>query len=316
MQPLKFEYSNKEMRCETENATLEDLEKYARSLWSSGKGLALIQGNLEKKEALQLLSTIDKALTFKPIPLEEYPLELKPLPLPTSKPFKMVISEPNPDNMNSASYAVIQSLSEDPKEHVMMELLGSIVSEPFYENLRTKQQLGYIVSSGVRGLGKTRFLGFIVQSSVASTEKLTKEILRYLDGVRPKLLEKLSEGDYAVYVKSLIERKTDPDRQLTTEVTRNWGEIGSGRLQFDRIQREVSVLLDLSKTDLLEFWDSLYINDGRRLLVTEMVPRVGQASTAAPPLSYNDSGSSKENTLVGIDDIERLRKNRDPYNTA
>eukprot|EP00980_Cylindrotheca_fusiformis_P020700 scaffold7738_cov133-Cylindrotheca_fusiformis.AAC.9 len=317
LQPPKFHYSNAQMREETEKVTLGDLISYANSLWSSGKGLVLIQGNLDKKEALKLVMTIDTTLSFKSIPVEEYPPELKPIPLPQVSakdvPTKLEISEPNPNNGNSATYVVIQSLSEDPKEHVMTELLSSIVGEPFYEDLRTKQQLGYIVSSGVRPLGKTRFLGFIVQSSVAPASKLTSATLKYLDAVRSNLLEKLNEGDFAVYVKSLIERKTDPDKQLVTEVTRNWGEIGSGRLQFDRVQQEVGALLDLSKTDLLEFWDSLYVKDGRRVLITEMVPRVGVASTSAPPPSYRALDESNYGRILGIDDIEELRNDLNPY---
>ena len=76
--------------------------------------------------------------------------------------------------------------------------------------------------------------------------------LAVIDKVKPKLLEGLSEGDFAVYVKSLIERKTDPDKQLVAEVQRNWGEIGSGRLEFNRVQTEVGALLDLKRSDLLE----------------------------------------------------------------
>lgn len=317
LQPPQFQYSNAQMREETAKVALDDLASYAESLWSSGKGLALIQGNLDKGEALKLVTTIDKTLSFKPIPSEDYPPALKPVPLPPiaakSSPTKLIISEPNANNGNSASYAVIQSLSEEPKDHVMMELLGAIVAEPFYESLRTKQQLGYIVSSGLRALGKTRFLGFIVQSSVAPADKLTTEILKYLDAIRPNLLEKMNEGDFAVYVKSLIDRKTDPDKQLVAEVTRNWGEIGSGRLQFDRVQKEVGALLDLSKSDLLSFWDSLYINDGRRLLITEMIPRAGGASTAPPPLSYKATDGSNVGRLLGIDDIEELRQDLNPY---
>jgi len=318
MQPQKFDYSNNDMRKETENASLSDLISYSESLWTSGKGLALVQGNLDKKEALQLLEKIDKTIGFKTIPASDYPPELKPVPLTPiaagSTPTRVIISEPNPKDVNSASYAVIQSLSEDPKDQVMLELLSAIVTEPFYEDLRTKQQLGYIVSSGLRAIGKTRFLGFIVQSSVATNDKLTTEILKYLDNVKPKLLEGLSEGDFAVYVKSLIERKTDPDKQLVAEVTRNWGEIGSGRLEFNRVQSEVGALLDLKKSDLLEFWDRLYVNDGRRVMVTEIVPRVGKVSVEAPPLSFASTGEGGKK--LGIDDIEAFRAQNDPYSSA
>jgi insulysin len=316
--PRKFQYSNKDMRDATDETTLKDLVSYVKTLWSSGKGLALVQGNLDETEAQKLVSTIDKTLGFKTISAEEYPPQLAPLPLPPvpakAKPTRLVISEPNPDNGNSASYVVLQSLSEDPKEHVLMELVSTIISEPFYEDLRTKQQLGYIVSSGLRSMGKTRFMGLIVQSSVASTEKLTTETLKYLDKVRPNQLQKLSKGDFAVYVKSLIDRKTEPDKQLASEATRNWGEIGSGRLQFDRVQREVAALLDLTKDDMLDFWDELYINDGRRVLITEMVPRVGPASTAAPPTTTGYKAgdvAGGDGPILGIDDIERFREDRE-----
>merc|ERR1712194_305436 len=217
------------------------------------------------------------------------------------------------ENGNAASYVSIQGLSEEPKEHVLMELIGNIIGEPFYEELRTRQQLGYIVAAGVRSVGKTKFMGFIVQSSTAKNEKLTNEIMKYLDNVRPKYLENLGKGDFAVYVKSLIDRKTEPDKQLATETTRNWAEISSGRLEFDRAQREVAALLDLTKEDLLEFWDNIYLKDGRRVLITEMIPQVGATSTPPPPTStgytHSASTTSKSSGLVlGIDDIEIYRQ--------
>jgi len=321
LKPPAFEYDNRELLAATEEASLSDLVSYVGSVWSSGKGIALVQGNLNEEQALGLVSTIDKTLGFKPISAEEYPPELTALPLPksvtNSMGTRLVISEPNAENSNAASYVSIQGLSEEPKEHVMMELVGAIVGEPFYEELRTKQQLGYIVSSGVRAVGKTKALGFIVQSSTAKNEKLTNEIIKYLNNIRPKFLENIGEASFAVFVKSLIDRKTEPDKQLATETTRNWAEISSGRLQFDRPQREVAALLDLTKEDILEFWDRFYVKDGRRVLITEMVPQVGPTSAPKPPTStgYESSNpasaNSKSSSLVlGIDDIAVYRRDR------
>lgn len=192
-----------------------------------------------------------------------------------------------------------------------MALVSTIIAEPFYEDLRTRQQLGYIVSSGVRAMGKTPFMGFIVQSSVAPTAKLSTETLKYLDKVRPNLLEKLQADDLAVYIKSLVDRKTEPDKQLAGEVTRNWAEISSGRLQFDRVQTEAAALLALTKDDVIDFWDRLYVNDGRRVLITEIVPRIGAASSATPHKSYGYTEGqvpSNGGLVLGIDDLEQFRK--------
>ena len=220
--------------------------------------------------------------------------------------------EPNAENSNAASYVSIQGLSNEPKEHVLIELIGAIIGEPFYEELRTKQQLGYIVSSGARAVGKTKSLGFIAQSSTATNEKLTSEIMKYLDNVRPKFLENLGKGDFAVYVKSLVDRKLEPDKDLATETTRNWAEISSGRLQFDRPQREVAALLDLTKEDLLEFWDNFFVKDGRRVLITEIVPQVGKTSAPKPALSSNPKSAdlNSPSLVLGIDDIDIYRRDR------
>ena len=84
MKPTGFEYDNAELLAVTQEATLADLVSYVGSVWSSGKGIALVQGNLDEKQALALVSTIDKTLGFKPISAEEYPPELSPIPLPKS----------------------------------------------------------------------------------------------------------------------------------------------------------------------------------------------------------------------------------------
>lgn len=84
LKPPAFEYDNRELIAATEEASLSELVSYVESVWSSGKGIALVQGNLDEKQAQTLISTIDKTLGFKPIPVEDYPPELKPIPLPQS----------------------------------------------------------------------------------------------------------------------------------------------------------------------------------------------------------------------------------------
>ena len=317
MQPRAFQYTNEELRDALRRTTLPDLVNYVKTLWSSGKGQALIQGNLNKKEALALVNRIDKAIGFRTIAARDYPPRLQALPLPPvaedSIPTLLMIPEPNPSDGNSAVHVLLQSVSRTPKDQVLIELMNAIVAEPFYEDLRTKQQLGYIVSSGVRALEETRTLAFVVQSSVKPSGTLAIAILEFLDKLHLRL-EALNEGDVAVYAKAMIDRKTEPDKQLAFEVTRNWNEIITGRFRFDRVQREVKALLDIRKDDLVSFWDRLYRKDGRRVLVTQIIPRFGPASSPEPPKStgYGTRRDQSINgTILGIDDIQQFRKDRE-----
>ncbi|CAB9502983.1 degrading enzyme-like 1, peroxisomal [Seminavis robusta] len=322
IQPLRFQYTNQQLREATEKATLQDLVSYATTVWSSGKGQALVQGNLNEQEAQELVRQLDKTLGFKSIPQIEVPDQLKPLPLPTPAKFtdgkpsslrrtRLVVAEPNPVNANAASYVMVQNLGESAKDHVIIELISSIVEQPFYDELRTRQQLGYIVSSGVRALGRTRTFAFIVQSSVAPVEKLTTETLKYMDGIRDRL-DKLPKVELGTYVKGLIDRKLEPDKTLASEVMRNWAEIASDRLEFDRVQREALALLEVNKSDLLEFWDRIYVGRDSRVLITQIVPRSGPASSPEPPKSFGYSSLANKNPpeglVLGEDDIEAFRR--------
>ena len=317
LQPRRFQYSNKELRDATRNLLLPDLLEYAKTLWATGKGEALIQGNFDKDEALNIVSKIGDAIPFRPISESEYPPRLEALPLPISNartlPTRVLVTEPNPADENSVSYVMLQSLGATDKDHVLIELLSSIVDEPFYNELRTKQQLGYIVASGAKGIGESRTLSFIVQSSVATADDLTIAILAFLDTIESAILEKLPKADLAVYVKSLIDRKTEPDKDLIAEVTRNWSEIASGRLQFNRRQQEAAALLEIEKEDLIDFWRRIYAGNGRRVLISNIIPRRGVASSAPPPTStrYIMDDLTMEGLTLGVDDIEQFRRDRE-----
>ena len=63
-----------------------------------------------------------------------------------------------------------------------------------------------------------------------------------------------------------------------------------------------------------KLWDDLYIKDGRRIMITEVVPQVGVASTVAPPKSTGyKAGKTPPGSgpILGIDDIEHFRTDRE-----
>ena len=145
LQPKGFLFTNAELREAIKETSLEDLTKYVSRLWDSGKGEALLQGNIDKNEALQFVNVIDKTQGFKSIAREDIPPQLKGLPLPivakSQAPIKLSVSDPNPSNENSASHLSIQCLGITEKDHILVEIVNAIVADPFYENLRTKQQV-------------------------------------------------------------------------------------------------------------------------------------------------------------------------------
>ena len=146
-------------------------------------------------------------------------------------------------------------------------------------------------------------MAFVVQSSVKPADQLTAAILKFMNDAKKKLLEPLTDADIDVYAKGILLRRTEPDKNLSSEVTRNWNEIATGRLQFDRRQAESKALLDVSKDDIIKYWDEVIMGtgEGRRMLITEVVPKTGAASSKAPPKSFSIPSQ------LGIDDIDSFR---------
>ena len=249
-------------------------------------------------------------MAFSTISTSQYPRRLKALPLPVTaqgqKPTRLSISEPNPSNNNAAAQVTLQCLDTGEKNHVLIEIMGAIIEEPLFNELRTNQQLGYIVSSGVKAVDQSRTLSVIVQSNIATAEDLTTSILNFLDEVSEKLIAPLTSVDIELFVKGLVDSRLEPDKKLAIEVTRNWSEIASGRFQYDRLQAEVGAFLSITKQDIVEFWQKLYVKE-RRILISEVVPKTGPVSTKEPSLGGAYKGGAPTSDL-GIRNIDKFRE--------
>jgi len=160
------------------------------------------------------------------------------------------------------------------------------------------------VSCGVKSIAEARSLAFVVQSSVKPAEQLTAAMIKFINEARKTYFEPLTDNDIDIYTKGLLLKRTEPDKQLATEVTRNWNEITTGRLQFDRRQAESKVLLEVTKEDIINYWDEIILgkSKGRRMLITEVIPKSGPASSKSPPKTYLGPNQ------LGINDIDEFRE--------
>lgn len=286
-EPRRFKRLNGGIRKELDKVTLKDLEEYSKTIWKEGKMKALIQGNVEQKEAEELVNLVGGVLDFETgqVPEEYYPL------LIPKEGLKLGVRNPNPNNLNDAVEVVIQSRDTSERGHAVVEVLAAIASEPFYDDLRTKQQLGYVVTSGVNANGETRSVVFLVQSGTKGAEGLSKAVSKFLEEFEG-LLGGLSNEDVSEYVKGLLEKKLEPDKRLIYEVKRNWGEIASDKLVFDRTQREAKEMETVGKDDVLRWWKEAIAEGG---MVEVRVRSKGGA----------------EGRELGVDEIDKNREGRE-----
>src|SRR5581483_10034528 len=101
-------------------------------------------------------------------------------------------------------------------------LLDQIAHEPSFDQLRTKEQLGYIVYSGVRASTTTYGFRFIIQSE-KTAPYLETRIELFLESLA-KMIETMSDTDFENNKRSLIVKRLEKPKYLDQETTRHWNQ--------------------------------------------------------------------------------------------
>jgi len=165
-----------------------------------------------------------------------------------------------------------------------LELLSHIAYTSAYATLRTKEQLGYIVSAFFR---KTTGGGVGLSISVQSRDKNPKEIQdrieEWLKTFRKELEEMPSERIEAEGA-AVVAQLTEKDTRLSHSVGRAWGEIsareGTGReARWNRLEEIADVIRkrdgDL-KEELLKRFDEWFVDPERRRVAAAWVWGAGK----------------------------------------
>jgi insulysin len=78
-------------------------------------------------------------------------------------------------------------------------VLGAYFNQPFYTELRTRQQLGYIVGSSASGSLRDRYFTFIVQSSDYGPAELRRRAEAFI-ATLPASMAKISDEEWATLI--------------------------------------------------------------------------------------------------------------------
>ena len=189
----------------------------------------------------------------------------------------------NPNEKNSAVmnlYSVCREISQSQEggsgsaqggdgiqQEALLELLCQLLSEPSFDQLRTKEQLGYIVNTATTITGQTSFLRIIVQSNSRDAQYLDDRIELFLQGYRDTLAQMGAE-ELHTNVCSTVEKLLEKPKNIDEESGRHWEEVDSGMYVFDRRQLKAGYL---SRGDgitiplLLEFYDRHILNKDTRI---------------------------------------------------
>ncbi|KAK9940972.1 hypothetical protein M0R45_017604 [Rubus argutus] len=158
--------------------------------------------------------------------------------------------------------------SDSTRLKVLIDLLYDIVKGPLYDNLRTKEQLGYAVECGPEP--SCGVLGFrlCVQSSEYNPSYLQGRLDNFINGLE-ELLEGLDDDSFENYKGGLMAYLLRKDQSLAQESYRLWRESLAKSYTFDYSTKAAEELTSIQKEDVIDFYKT-YLQESpkrRRLAV-------------------------------------------------
>ncbi|CAG8552374.1 5800_t:CDS:10 [Paraglomus occultum] len=233
--------------------TAEDVQSFYPELLNHLHVETLIHGNMFEDEALRAVKTVEDILAYKPL-IPSQMIRRRPLLLPESGHFVYQRKVFDEKEVNSSIvYYVDVGKAVDVKLRARLALLVQIADEPFFDQLRTKEQLGYVVRSRMRNECGSIGMEFIVQS-VKDTVHLENRIEAFLSKLQ-STIETMSEEEYQKHVQSLITTRLEKDKNLGEESQRYWIIIYKGLYNFFQVDQDVEELKTISKSSLLDFFN-------------------------------------------------------------
>ena len=208
------QYSEEELLEGLKSLTLEDIKAYARTLYEKIYITAVVHGNWTDNKVQQSVKLLLEELKSKPLPEAERYKDVVEILGPEEK---ILFSNKVRDN-NNAIYYGLQVGEMSQKLNVGASLAASIVESDFYTQMRTNQQLGYIVWSFNSRVEDRLFFKMIIQSATYSPFEMQTRIEKWM-GDSEQLLTKLTDEEFEKHRQALIvslEKKGDSIAEMAS----------------------------------------------------------------------------------------------------
>ncbi|XP_056465442.1 insulin-degrading enzyme isoform X1 [Gadus chalcogrammus] len=256
-------WTKDELRESLEDVTLPRLKAFIPQLLSRLHIEALLHGNITKESALGMMQLLEDSLIeqahTKPL-LPSQLIRYREVQVPDGGWY--VYQQKNEVHNNCGIEIYYQTDMQTTRENMLLELFCQIISEPCFNTLRTKEQLGYIVFSGPRRANGVQGLRFIIQSEKAP-HYLESRVEAFLVTMETAVGE-MSDEAFQKHIQALAIRRLDKPKKLAAECAKYWGEIISQQYNFDRDNIEVSYLKTLTKENVMQFYRDLLAMDAPR----------------------------------------------------
>ena len=261
------------------------LHSFLPRLFSCCQIHGLCEGNLTRDESIRIVREIENSM------VKTFGTEL---PSPSQDILQRVVRvrkcshdvynvrESAENNPNSAVIVSLQGVM--PKSCVIFQLLAHVGKREAFYQLRTVEQLGYVVFFSTYAVQTVTHLLILIQSSEYSAAYLDSRALTFLS-VLEKRIDDMNEEDFRGAVAELIATKQEKPKRLGSKAALHWAEIAAATHRFSRKEEEIEALKSLSLQNFRSFVLNNVCQETRRMLRVHIQSSLNNTSKESPDVS-------------------------------
>ncbi|GGY77325.1 pitrilysin [Cellvibrio zantedeschiae] len=251
----KVQWRDSEYLAAAEKITLKDVIAYYNGVKRDPLIRILAVGNYSEEAVKQMAASATKILPGKRLPKDRI---ISQYTTPSSG--KVIELK---ESVNLADNGLMLGWFRDKKsddEQAQLVILNAFLDKAFFAQLRTQDQLGYVVQSMPYAVDEVPGYVMMVQSSntdlvkiKARIDKFRQDYLAELKAIDPAAIEATKKAT----IENIMQKPTDFYKEAGLYV----GEFWHAKYAFDARDRHLTALKMVTKEDLIKIYEDMLMND-------------------------------------------------------
>ncbi len=243
--------------------TVKDLKAFIPELLGQIRLEVLVHGNLTPEQAV----TIGRALSTRVFTGAQRgkPVIREVVRLAPGSQYLLTLDI---DHDDTGLFVHYQAPDDDVETAAAVMLLEQVIKSAFFDTLRTREQLGYVVGAHSSFTLRVPGLNFVIQSPVAGPATLLARIDGFLEAYRERI-ETMDDAEFEGHRQGVLTLLRERDTSLNRRSQRLQHDLALGHRAFDRRERLAEAVEAVTREDLLSLHDAWLLSGERRRIVAQ-----------------------------------------------
>lgn len=172
-------------------------------------------------------------------------------------------------HQDQASILALQSYTQDLQAQAAYLLLNQLMNPVLFHELRTEQQLGYVVGTTYLPIQQVPHLLLYVQSSQYDSTHLSTALVEFIDAFSAQI-ETLQPKEFQRAQQAILAQLVEKDTNLRIRSQRLWSSITQKDHDFNRLHELGIEITNWQHSTFISFVQQLLRNEEQQLLISTM----------------------------------------------